>query len=330
MLQAAKENIAARAWAAETYHQLKLDADKLEAMQLPKFETAWWQEAKKRPWRDTYPEEMRHTYFVPRPPTDLAWRSALVYQLGGGEVYADRAKRVLLHYTSYSFEFEGPDLGMNYSIWGINLLWAYDCVYDKCSLDERAKVDDFFDRMVQSVAKNDEWWIANNPGGRYNNHFAWHKSMMAAYGLFYGKDEWVTRAFESDQGIRDLMEHGYLDDGLWFESSLNYHFVAVSALMNTAQMLRNAGHPLDLFTHKFANGRTLEDGFSGIAQIAFPDTSLPTVGDCYGGTVRLKGSPFYETAWDVYHKPLYAWLIQDSKPGFQSLFHHSSLITLHR
>ena len=54
MIEAAKGNIAAHPWAAETYHQLKLSADKLEQMQLPKFETAWWQEAKKKHWKDTY------------------------------------------------------------------------------------------------------------------------------------------------------------------------------------------------------------------------------------------------------------------------------------
>ena len=95
-------------------------------------------------------------------------------------------------------------------------------------------------------------------------------------------------------------------------------------------MFRNAGYPLDLFTHKFANGRTLEDGFSGMIQVLFPDMSIPTIGDCYGGTSRLKGSPFYETAWNVYHKPQYAWLINDSKPGYPSLFYHSSPIIRHR
>ena len=333
MIQAAKDHMAAHAWASETCHRLQLDADKLEAMQLPKFETAWWQEAKKKPYHDIYPEEMQHTYYVPRPPTDLVWRSALVYQLGGGDIYAERARRVLLHYTSYDFVCESPDVGMNYSIWGINLLQAYDMVYDRFTLEERAKVDDFFDRMVRAVAKSDEWWIETGTGGRHNNHYAWHKSMMAAYGLFYGKDEWVTRAIESRDGFRELLDVGLLDDGLWFESSLNYHYVALSGLMNTAQMFRNAGYPLDLYTHKFANGRTLEDGFSGMIQVLFPDTSIPTTGDCYGGTSRLKGSPFYETAWNVYHKPEYAWLTEGMKPTWQALFYpsfptdHLSLIT---
>ena len=144
--------------------------------------------------------------------------------------------------------------------------------------------------------------------------------MMAPYGLFYGKDEWVTRSIESRDGFRELLEVGLLDDGLWFESSLNYHYVAVSAMANAAQMFRNADYPLDLFTHKFANGRTLEDGYSGMIQMLFPDTSIPTTGDCYGGTVRLKGSPIYETARNVYHRPVYAWLTEGMKPTWQALF----------
>ena len=320
MIDVAKDNIAHHDWAAKTFQEMKLSADKLEQMPLPSFDTAWWQEAKKKDWRDIYPENMQHTYFIPRPATDLAFQSALVYALGGGDVYADRAKKVLLHYTTYAFESTQPDVGMNYSTWGINLLYTYDLTYDRFTPDERAKIDDFFTRLVRSVAAQDEWWIETGTGGRHNNHYAWHKLMMAAYGLFYGKDEWVTRSIESRDGFRELIQVGLLDDGLWFESSLNYHYVALTAMLDAARMFRNSGYKLDLFTHEFADGRTLEDGFSGMVQILFPDTSIPTTGDCYGGTSRLRGSPFYQTAWQVYRKPLYAWLIQDAKPSREWLF----------
>jgi hypothetical protein len=65
-VEVAKYNIAHHAWAAGIYHQVKLDGDRLAKMELPKFETAWWQEAKKKRWQDIYPENMRHTYYVPR------------------------------------------------------------------------------------------------------------------------------------------------------------------------------------------------------------------------------------------------------------------------
>lgn len=320
MIENAKANIARHEWAARVFQEFKLSADKLEKMQLPVFDTAWWQEAKKKDWRTIYPENMQHTFYVPKPATDLAFHSAMVYALGGGDIYADRAKKVLLHYTSYSFEPNQPDVGMNFSIWGINLLYAYDLTYDRFTADERARMDDFFTRLVERVAERDEWWIETGTGGRHNNHYAWHKLMMAAYGLCYEKPEWVTRSIESRDGFRELIEVGLLDDGLWFESSLNYHFVALSALMSTAQMFRNSGYPLDLFTHEFAKGRTLEDAFSGMVQVLFPDTGIPPIGDCYGGYARLKGNAAYETAWQVYRKPLYAWLSQGTRPGLQALF----------
>ncbi len=154
LIEAAKHNIATHDWAAQIYHELKLDADKLAEMELPKFETAWWQEARKKHFSDTYPETMQHIFYIPKPATDLAFRSALVYALGGGDVYAERVRKVLLHYTSYSFEFEHPDVGMMYSIWGSNLLYAYDLTYDRFTPDERTKMDDFFARMVEAVAKS--------------------------------------------------------------------------------------------------------------------------------------------------------------------------------
>lgn len=319
-IEVAKQNIAAHEWASRTFQELKLSADKLESMQLPVFDTAWWQEASKKDWRTTYPENMQHSYFIPRPATDLAFNSSLVYALGGGDAYGERAKKVLLHYTTYAFESDQPDVGMNYSIWGSNLLYAYDLTYDRFTPDERVKMDDFFDRLIKAVAHQDEWWIATGTGGRHNNHYAWHKLMMAQYGLFYGKDEWVTRSIESREGFRELIDTGLLDNGLWFESSLNYHFVALSALMQTSQMFRNSGYPLDLFTHEFAKGRTVEDAFSGMVQILFPDTGIPPIGDTYASFAHLKGNGAYETAWNVYHKPVYAWVAQGVKPGVNSLF----------
>lgn len=322
-VEVAKGHIARDAWAQQVYHELKISADKLKDIKLPKFETAWWHEASKKHYRETHAVVYQHTALVPKPPIDLAWRSALVYSLGGDQEYADRAKNVLIHYTRLRFLAEThPDSGLFYSSWGVSALQAYDMLHDRFTPDERTKVDDFFKRMVWAVADNDELWIKNNYGGRYNNHMAWHKLMMLSYGLFYGEQKWIDRAMESDQGIRDLMENGFRDDGTWFESSLNYHFVALTALLYAADMMRVAGYPLDLYTHEFAGGRTLEHGFSGMLQVAFPDTVVPPIGDTYGGLVRLADVQQYEYAWQAYRKPIYAWLLSKTnrKPDYVRLF----------
>jgi len=322
-IEVAKQNIAQHEWAQQVYHELQLSADKLKEMKLPKFETAWWQEASKKPYQQTHAVVYQHTAIVPRPLIDLAWKSALVYSLGGEQEYAERARRVLLHYTKLRFLAEThPDSGLFYAIWGISALQAYDMLYDRFTPEERIKLDDFFKRMVWSVADNDELWIKKNFGGRYNNHMAWHKAMMLSYGLFYGEQKWIDRAMESDQGIRDLMEHGFRDDGTWFESSLNYHFMALTALVQAADMMRMSKYPLDLYTHEFAGGRTLEQGFSGMLQVAFPDTLVPPIGDTYGGLTRLADVQQYEYAWQAYRKPVFAWLLSKTsrRPDYMTLF----------
>jgi len=318
-LEVAKQNIARYEWAGQTYREIKAEADKLADMELPKFETAWWREAKQKHWHDTYPEINLHTGGVPRPAMDAAFQSALVYRLGGGDAYAGRAKRVLLHYTAYSFEFVHPDVGLNYASWGIQALWAYDMLYDRFTPREREKMDDFFSRMLKAVVENDDWWLAEGLGGRFNNHYTWHKLMMAAYGLFYDKPEWIARAINSDQGIRELMDHGFLDDGLWFESALNYHYTALHGLLPIAWMLRNAGYPLDLFTHKFANGRTLEQGLAGMVQELFPDLTIPQIGDTYGHTVYLPDEQSSEMAWAAYQKPIFGWLMSQKKQPYRAI-----------
>jgi hypothetical protein len=309
MLDVAKQNIARYEWANQVYLQLKADADKLAEMELPKFETAWWQEAKKKSWHEIYPEINHHTGFAVRPAIYAAFASALVYRLGGEKLYLEQAKRVLIHYTGYQFIFVHPDVGLNYAGWGIHALWVYDLLYDQFSVEERHRIDDFFDRWLKAIVENDEWWIRDGLGGKFNNHYTWHKLAVAAYGLFYGKFEWVKRAFDSEQGIRQLMEHGWLDDGLWFESALNYHYTALHGLMLLAWMLRNANYQIDLFTHQFANGRTLEQGFSAMVQELFPDLTVPQIGDTYGHTIYLPEEQSSDVAWTVYQKPLFGWLV---------------------
>lgn len=312
-IERAKERIKSEQWAKEILADLIKKADEALSVKLPVYETDWWQEARKKHWSEFYPEIWKHCNMVPMPPVHSAHSAALAYLLTGEEKYAVRAKEILLHTTAFTFEFEHPDVGMHYSSLSLFSLQAFDMLADRFSPDETAKMRDFFNRGYAAVRKDDDWWVENNPGGMFNNHFAWHKLWIGAYGLYFDRDDLLNHAVESDQGIRELLEHGLMDEGAWFESSLNYHFTAVWALVKMAQMLRNSGCKFDLFTHRFANGRTMKQLFDGILLNAFPDTSLPTIGDAYGAKKYLSHEPLFGLAFNAYGDPAYDWLI--SKGG---------------
>lgn len=293
----------------------------MHQQELPEFETDWWAEASRKHWSEIYPEIHLHTLGAIGTPVIKAWEAAILLAATGDKSLIEPVRRVLLHYTHYSFFARHPDVGLNWAVWGIRAMCAYDVVAEYLTEKERELVDDFMRRLYEAVAENNAWWQAENPGGLYNNHYAWHNLIIGTYGLLYGQSDLVDQAIYSDQGFRDLIEQGSRDDGLWFESSLNYQFTAVVAIAYFAQLLSNAEHPLDLWTHEFANGRSLARLFTGPVQVLFPDQTLPTIGDTYGNRVRLPQAGAYHLAYQGTGHPATGWVLsQLTAPPHEALF----------
>jgi hypothetical protein len=150
-------------------------------------------------------------------------------------------------------------------------------------------------------------------GGKHNNHYAWHKMALCALGLFFGREEYVRHALHGPEGVVELMDEGLMDEGLWLESSIHYHFTAMHGLLPIAEMLRHVNHPFDFYHRKFANGRTLKDMFDAPLLTLLPDGTLPNVGDSYGRRAHIWKLPYYEYAYAVYGDPAYAWVLSQGK-----------------
>ena len=298
---------------ASAIRSLRAQRDELAASEMPVFEKDWWEEARSKRWQDIYPEINRHTMFAVVDAPVRAAACALLHLATGDRKALDQTLRVLRHYSSYEFFAEHPDVGLNWSVWLMRLLKAADFCGHALSEEECKRLDLFFARACAAVMQNDRWWLEHNPGGLYNNHFAWHKLFLGAYGLFYGRAELVEYALSSDQGVLELIEQGCRDDGLWLESSLNYHFTALAPLVELARLLRNAGHPVDLWSARLANGRALADLARGPLQALWPDRTLPTLGDCYGRRLNLTGLDLYFAVYDALPDPGIAWLLKDRR-----------------
>ena len=321
-IELARKRVAECDWARRIRDDLVAQAKELAEMELPTFDVSWWRGVgSKKQFKEISAEIQEYTDYIPAPPIRKAHSAALAYALTDDPDIAGAVGRVLLHYVSYPFEYEHPDMGLNWSKWGVPALEAYDLIFNTLPLADRRELDDFFAKMEQAIHKNDRWWIKRNWGGLFNNHYVWHKLFIGAYGLFYQKDELVDFILSSDQGIKDLMDNGVRDGGLRLECSLNQHFIALLGIAHLARLMRNSGYPFDLYKCRFADGRTLRDLFAGIAEVVLPDMSLPTIGNVCEETIRLPNVEEYAEAWDVYRNPTFAWIAsQRDKPAVSWLF----------
>ncbi|MHB8867019.1 MAG: heparinase II/III domain-containing protein [Pirellulaceae bacterium] len=277
---------------------------------LPALERSWWETARTKPWQETYPQIFHHTWIVPARWADMARTCAWAGVLKSDTHLSDKARQVLLALSEFTFEFEHFDVGMNYTVWAVEAMEAYELLYDSYTPSEREKLDAFFHRFLAAVKKNDEYWVEHEPGGRLNNHYAWHKLAFVAMGLFYRQSPLVDEALDGPKGIQFLMQHGFTDEGLWLEGSIPYQFAATIPLVKVAELLENADHPRKLYDDESGDGHTLRGAYDALLPLLFPDQTLPTIGDCYGQRRHVGKCSDWEILYRRFRDPRIAWLLQ--------------------
>lgn len=289
---------------------LNEESEKARRMTPGSIDRSWWDKVKDKPWSETYPLIYEKTCLDPLRIILPGCYAALNYAIAGTDEDLDAARRILLHLADYTFEFEHYDVGMNYAVWGHYALNAYDIMFDHFSGEEHARLDAFFTRMGRAILKNDVYWIENDIGGGINNHLAWHKMMVGCLGIFYGREDLVEYALHGRRGLLSLLDDGMVDDGLWCESSLIYHFTAIVPMVYLAQALRNTGYAEDLYETTTPDGRKIRQAYDSMFGVLFPDGSVPPIGDAYARRMKLADEFTYVYAYRAYSDPRYAWLLR--------------------
>ncbi len=289
--------------------RLLVEADHAFKLEIKPIDEGWWKSASTRPWNETYPEVFQNTWIIPGASATPAEALATAYLLTGEAGYARKAIALLMNLAPYSFQAEHYDVGMNYSVWGVSALRAYDVVLPLMSAEQRQAMDACMTRLARAVLKNDVYWIEHDIGGGINNHLAWHKAMLGLLGLFYDRPPLVEYAMTGPRGIVPLLEDGLVDHGLWCESSLNYQFAAVAPMMYLADAQKRLGHRPALHEITGADGRSLKQACDAMFDVLAPDGMIPPIGDAYGRRQRLFANPLYETALSLWGDSRYAWLM---------------------
>lgn len=302
--------------------RLIAEADAALKLEVRPLDESWWKSASTRPWAQTYPEVFENTWVRPSAYATPAETLATAYLVTGRKAYADKAIALLMNLAPYSFSAEHYDVGMNYSVWGMPALRAYDIVMRLMTPRQRHDFDACMTRLARAVLRNDIYWIENNIGGGINNHLAWHKAMLGLLGMYYHRPQCVEYAMYGRRGMASLLKDGLVDHGLWRESSLNYQFAAIAPMMIFADAEeRVGGRGIRLSELATPNGHSLKKACDAMFDVLAPDCLIPPIGDAYGRRQRLWQNPIYETAFALWGDAKYAWLIkQNPRPSYRLLF----------
>lgn len=316
----AREGVKTNPDFAKMAQDLSREAGSQKIESLPVLDNGWWHALTNKAWRDCYPENYRHTLAQPVRWSSLARDCARASLVNDAPVLAEKGRRVLLRLSDYSFEWEHYDTGMFYTIWAAQALEAYDILFDRFTAAERLRMDAFFERYLRAVVKNDDYWVKHEPGGKLNNHYAWHKLGRCMIGLFCDRPELVEQALHGSQGVSNMMSTGFKDNGLWLEGAIPYQHTTTVPLVLMAELLENAGHKTNLWRDSLG-GPSLKATYDALITLLLPDRTLPPIGDAYARRSHFGASADLEILTRRFGDPAYAWFINDRKTRVpQALF----------
>ena len=226
---------------------------------------------------------------------------ALAYRLSGNRVYAERSAWILRAYAERYSAYPLHDINnkntrtggrahaqtLDESIWLIPLAYSYDLIAATLTQEERALLERGLLRpAVETIRRYD---------AGISNWQSWHNAGVGAV-AFALQDQPLIKSVSD--GFRFQMERSTSADGFWYEGSFTYHYYALDALMQTAEMASRSG--VDLWSEP-----RFRDLFAAPLRFSFADGTLAAFNDAV--TVNLRNyNRWYESAFLHWGDPQFA------------------------
>lgn len=248
------------------------------------------------------PYDSAWRYFVQRRTARATYELALGYALSGRKEFAEKAGRILLQYAEkyplYPVWRDGRMMfqSLDEAVMAIDLVQAFDLIEPSGALspEDKRRIEA---QLLGAMAK----FLMPRRGGVHNIS-CWRNAAIGLIGLALGSDPLTKFAMEGPTGWKGQIERGVLDDGLWFEGSIGYHFYALYPLWLLYRSAKNNGYPFPA---------PLVDRFKSMFEApiyyAMPDLSLPALNDCWFGGSLLRYVWAYEVGYGEFQEPLLAW-----------------------
>ena len=216
------------------------------------------------------------------------------------------------------------DLGLILYGFLTNFLTVLDAERHLFTEQEQFELDNFARGIAMDIIYEQEEWLRCDIGqGQHcNNHMVAHSQAALFAGLYYHREDWVKYALENPEGILVYLEDGMTDPGIGIEGSFSYNLMSLVLLMESAEWLRRAGHPLDLYHKKNSRGYDMKVFFEAAVNCVAPNGRVVPIGDNYANINYLYNMSVFFRACVAYGEelPCLKWLAQHSTADTIDLF----------
>lgn len=227
-----------------------------------------------------------------------AYELGLLYMLTEDRRYADKVKAILLEYATYYPDYEvHGDIPYNHpgriaaqaldeAVFIRVMACAYDLIEDILTLEEKNFIRD---NLLVMSAK----FLQEQRTNQLHNHEVIINTAIAIVGIIFEEEELCDFALYKPYGLRYQLEKGVLEDKMWFEGAVSYHFYALQSFFGYEKFARHTKHS----QLKHPNYRGM---INMILDLLQPDYTFPLLNDASLGNASLNGYNLFEFAYSVF------------------------------
>ena len=137
------------------------------------------------------------------------------------DFYADNYDKFEVH-GKHAGKGKVMEQALDEAVWTISVLTSLNTLGDLISEEKKAY---WFEKLYRPMAD-----LLIPQSNKIHNIPTWLKACVGVIGIYFGKDELLDHALNSEFGIRNQIANGFTKDGIWYEGSMTYHYYTVQAL----------------------------------------------------------------------------------------------------
>lgn len=233
---------------------------------------------------------------------------SVLWLLTDEERYLNKVKEIMLAYATYypSYEehggipYNGPGKANSQTLtesnWIRRIASGYDVIREEFTKQEQ----EFIEQNLFTVCG--EFLVAHRTP-QIHNHEVVINGAIGILGILLDRKDFIDIAVDRDYGLMYQLDKAVLEDDLWFECAIGYHYFALESFFAYEKFARHTSYS------RLSNPRYLK-----MLKVPFkflqPDLNPPCINDMKAGT-KIHSDSIYEFAYSHYKDSDLLWVLED-------------------